>query len=156
LSRHFTSRVFNVFGDYALSMLQRPRALQIAALCQRMHEGQRQVLLITSRGSGRWIIPKGWTMRGKTAAQAAEIEAWEEAGVCPSNVGGEAIGSYTYHKVKRGGLPVPVEVLVYGVWVRSLSDDFPEVGQRKRAWMTPQEAAPLVAEPGLQDLLRSL
>ena len=95
-------------------------------------------------------------VRGKTAAQAAEIEAWEEAGVCPSNVGGEAIGSYTYHKVKRGGLPVPVEVLVYGVWVRSLSDDFPEVGQRKRAWMTPQEAAPLVAEPGLQDLLRSL
>ena len=39
---------------------------QFAALCWRVMDGKVQILLITSRGSGRWIVPKGWPMDGQT------------------------------------------------------------------------------------------
>jgi len=54
---------------------------QFAALPFRVKEDKVQVLLITSRGTGRWIVPKGWPMEGKTPAESALQEAWEEAGV---------------------------------------------------------------------------
>ncbi|MFC6583776.1 NUDIX hydrolase [Sulfitobacter aestuariivivens] len=51
---------------------------QFAALCYRVKKGKVQVLLVTSRGTKRWIVPKGWPMDGKTPAQSAALEAWEE------------------------------------------------------------------------------
>ena len=54
---------------------------QIGAICWRMHRAKVEVLLITSRDTGRWVIPKGWPMQGLSDAEAASIEAWEEAGV---------------------------------------------------------------------------
>lgn len=63
----------------ALRALMGTPAEQTAALCTHPQTGQ--VLLITSRDTGRWVLPKGWPMRGRSMAQAALIEAWEEAGV---------------------------------------------------------------------------
>ncbi|MEN9850080.1 MAG: hypothetical protein RL128_243, partial [Pseudomonadota bacterium] len=54
---------------------------QYGALCWRMHRGKVEVLLITSRDTGRWVIPKGWPIDGLAPAQTAAREAWEEAGV---------------------------------------------------------------------------
>ncbi|MCT4579707.1 NUDIX hydrolase [Donghicola sp.] len=142
------------FNDYVLPMMQRPSQLQTAALCYREAEGEKQVLLITSRGTGRWVIPKGWTMRGLNAGQAAVVEAWEEAGVRPHAEPDEPLGSFNYKKIKGSGLPVDVEVLVYPVRVTKLEDDFPEATQRKRAWVRPRDAANMVDEPGLQEILR--
>lgn len=144
----------NSFTDYVMPMVQRPSQLQTAALCFREHEGEKQVLLITSRGTGRWVIPKGWTMRGLSASQAAVVEAWEEAGVRPQSGPEVPLGSFSYKKVKDSGLPVDVEVLVYAVQVDRLEDDFPESTQRKRAWVRPMDAANMVDEPGLQEILR--
>lgn len=128
---------------------------QVAALCYRETRDGKEVLLITSRDTGRWIIPKGWPMRGKTDAQAAAIEAWEEAGVKPSNVEGDPIGSYDYDKMQGDGVALPVETQVYSVEVDRLAKAFPEVSERSRAWVSPDEAATLVEEPELQDILRA-
>lgn len=148
------------WGSYVLPLVQRPRRLQVAALCYRTdgdgNSDEKQILLITSRDTGRWVLPKGWPMRGKDGSAAAMQEAWEEAGVLGLRLSGDPVGSYTYDKIKDSGLPVPVEVLVYPVAVRELADDFPEKGERTRQWFTPAAAADLVHEPSLQALLRSL
>lgn len=144
------------WGNYVLPLLQRPRRLQVAALCYAMDGGEKKILLITSRDTGRWVLPKGWPMRGKDGSASAMQEAWEEAGVLGLRLSGDPVGSYTYDKIKDSGLPIPVEVLVYPVAVRELADDFPEKDERTRQWFTPAEAATLVHEPSLQTLLRSL
>lgn len=134
-------------------MLQRPRRLQVAALCYRGTGTATQVLLITSRGTGRWVIPKGWPMVGKSAVEAAVTEAWEEAGVRAARAIDRPLGTFLYDKVKASGLPVGVETLVYAVQVDTLEDDFPEVSQRTRRWVAPTEAAGMVKESGLQRIL---
>ncbi|MEL6960190.1 MAG: NUDIX hydrolase [Pseudomonadota bacterium] len=149
------AKISTVLRDVVGPMFRRPKGLQVAALCHRPTKtGSKEVLLVTSRGTGRWILPKGWPMRGKSEAEAAVQEAWEEAGVKAANVQEDPIGSYAYDKVLGKGLPVPVETLVYAVEVEDLARDFPEADERTRKWVTPQEAADLVAEPQLSRLLK--
>lgn len=152
--RGFVGRVRDSGLEFVLPMLKRPRHLQSAALCYRREADRTAVLLITSRGTGRWIIPKGWLMRGKNASEAAVVEAWEEAGVRPARAASRPVGSYTYNKIKDSGLPVAVETLVFPLEVDSIEDRFPEVGERERRWVDPEAAADMVAEPGLQQILR--
>lgn len=130
----------------------RQPAMQVAALC--VDPTTRKVLMITSRGTGRWIIPKGWPMAGLSLAEAALQEAWEEAGVIASP--GQEIGRYHYEKMQDHGFGIPVEVHVFLTEVESLGDDFPEAGRRERSWVTPAEAATMVAEPELAAILRNL
>lgn len=138
-------------------MLQRPKRLQVAALCYRSRDGQpKEVLLVTSRGTGRWIIPKGWPIKGLDGGQAALREAWEEAGVSKARLEGGAIGSYTYDKALDEGWSMQIETLVYPVAVEDMRDEFPEACQRRRKWVDPAEAANMVREPELQSILRHL
>jgi len=137
-------------------MLRRPKRLQVAALCFTRQGPMKKVLLVTSRDTGRWIIPKGWPIDGKDAPGAALQEAWEEAGVAKGNVAPEPVGSYDYDKELASGLPVPVETLVYSVEVTKLKDEFPESEQRRRKWVSPKKASTLVREPELQEILRRL
>jgi 8-oxo-dGTP pyrophosphatase MutT (NUDIX family) len=137
-------------------LLARPKRLQVAALCLRGTAPAREVLLITSRDTGRWILPKGWPIDGLTAPGAALQEAWEEAGVQSGTITEDPLGSYDYDKRLEGGVPVQVEVKVYAVTDVQMADDYPEVDERNRRWMPPTEAATLVDEPGLRDILRLL
>jgi len=129
-------------------------ASQFAALpWRRMPDGSVKVLLITSRGTRRWVIPKGWPMPDRTPAEAAAQEAYEEAGV----VGAPAekpIGAYAYDKRLRDGALQAVEVRVFPleVFVEQLA--FPEHGQREKLWTSPAEAAERVDEPELKALIR--
>ena len=132
---------------------RRPPALQVGALCLQPDTGR--VLLVTSRGTGRWIIPKGWPMDGRSAGGAALREAWEEAGV-QGEVDERPLGRYSYDKKLTRGLSVPVEVQVHLVRVAGLDKNFPERKQRQRRWYSPAEAAELVDEPGLARLIRRL
>ncbi|MCW1955977.1 NUDIX hydrolase [uncultured Lentibacter sp.] len=138
--------------------LRRPKRLQVAALCYKQAKGSdtKEVLLVTSRESGRWIIPKGWPIDGKNAPEAALQEAWEEAGVRKGTVTGKALGLYNYDKELKGGLPVAVETLVFPVKVREMRDDYPEALERSRKWVSPEDAATMVREPQLQEMLRDL
>lgn len=126
---------------------------QYAALCYRKKGRKVEVLLITSRGTGRWILPKGWPMFRKSPAEAAAREAWEEAGVVgtPKET---YIGLYSYTKVISAKKARPCVALVYPVKVKELADKYPEKRERKRAWFSPKKAAKRVAEPELARLLR--
>ena len=126
---------------------------QFAALCFRVHKDRTEVLMITSRRSGRWIVPKGWPMPGKTPAQAAITEAWEEAGV-HGKVYDQCLGIFSYHKAFDEDDGAPCLAMVYPVKVRSLATKFPEAGQRRRKWMPLKKAAEKVAEPELAQILR--
>ncbi|MGR3804372.1 MAG: NUDIX hydrolase [Marinibacterium profundimaris] len=154
--RKLGARIAAAFDAFVRPMLQRPNLLQTGALCHRREGDRTQVLMISSRGTGRWIIPKGWLMRGKNAGEAALVEAWEEAGVRAVLASDRPIGSYVYDKITKRGLPVSVETLVFSVEVQALEDDFPETGQRQRRWVDPDEAAGMVAEPGLKQILLDL
>lgn len=137
-------------------MLGRPPQLQAAALCTRPGtDGGTEVLLITSRGSGRWVLPKGWPMRGRSLAEAAGQEAWEEAGI-RGRVEPQPMGRFAATKTTPGGLDLPCEVAVFRLHVTAMEDLFPEAGQRRRRWLRPDEAAGMVREPGLRRLLAAL
>lgn len=142
--------------NMVMPILQRPKRFQVAALCYRDTPEGKRVLLITSRDTGRWIVPKGWPIDGLDAAGAALQEAWEEAGVREADIERSPVGIYAYRKGMGDGLTVPVEAQVYLTKVRNLEEEYPEVGQRKRAWFSPADAAKLVEEPELQDILRGL
>lgn len=126
---------------------------QVAALCWRIEDGKPQVLLVTSRDTGRWVLPKGWPMPGKNSAEAAATEAWEEAGA-RGRLYDTCVGLYAYHKVLGPELGVPCVVAVFPLRVKSLARDFPERGQRKRRWFSPKKAAQKVDEPELRELLK--
>lgn len=125
---------------------------QVGALPYRqIEEGKLELLLITSRDTGRWLIPKGWPMAGVKDCDAAAQEAWEEAGVV-GPVRQKPIGSYRYDKL----LPkkaIPCRVTVFPLLVEIFDYAWPEFGERKRAWFSPEEAASLVLEKGLAKIL---
>lgn len=146
----------NFWTSVLRPMLSRPNRLQVAALCHREGDNGREVLLITSRDTGRWIVPKGWPMKDKTCGEAALQEAWEEAGVKEATIAPEPIGSYSYDKRLNNGAVEPLDTLVYLADVRELSNEYPERDQRKRKWFSPSEAAKRVREPGLKRILQAL
>ncbi|MGL5008812.1 MAG: NUDIX hydrolase [Paracoccaceae bacterium] len=128
---------------------------QVAALCWRRHRDRIEVLLITSRDTGRWVLPKGWPMDGRSGPEAAAQEAWEEAGV-EGQVAPEVLGLFGYDKVLSPDLSHPCMVSVYPLRVASLSRRFPERHERRRKWFTAEKAARKVAEGELRNLLNSL
>ena len=129
---------------------------QIAALPLKWEDdGSVRVLMVTSRDTGRWVMPKGWEMNGKKPWRAAEIEALEEAGA-EGHIGEECIGTYRYPKILDDGRVIPCEVRVYPMVVEKLLRDWKERKQRTRKWFTPKAAAKRVDEQELADLLMSL
>lgn len=131
-----------------------PQLVQLAALCWRKGKEGREVLLVTS-SSGRWILPKGWPIEGKTPAEAALTEAWEEGGVVRGKASRKPLGTYMATKRTAEGDDVPCLHRVYAIKVREAVDDFPEAHRRDRAWVSPEEASRLVDEDGLRDILRN-
>ena len=127
---------------------------QVAALPLSHNEaGQVQVLLVTSRDTGRWVLPKGWPMKGKKPHHAAEREAYEEAGLI-GRMRKVPLGTYSYEKRLRTGSTVPCEVTVFPLRVKHHRARWPEMNERERRWFSPSEAAEVVAESGLQQILR--
>lgn len=129
--------------------------IQYGAVCWRLHRGKVEVLLVTSRDTGRWIIPKGWPINGLTPADTAAREAWEEAGVQGEVVAGD-LGAYGYAKALDVNHSIPCSVQVFGLRVARLRDKFPERRERRRKWFGVEKAARKVAEPELRALLLSL
>ncbi len=136
-------------------MFRRPPRQQYAALCYRVSKksGSLEVLLLTSRDTGRWVIPKGWPMDGKTSYEVAAREAYEEAGV-RGTVESETIGCYHYPKVLKNGLKVTCKVQVYVLEVSTIAKNFKEKGERRTEWVSCEEAAKRVKEPELSVLFQ--
>ena len=138
-------------------MVQRPPRQQYAALCYRTkNNGEIEVLVATSRDTGRWVIPKGWPMSGRSMAEAALQEAWEEAGVTRGKASRKPLGRYIAIKRTPAGDDLPCLHRVYAVKVQEAVDDYPEAHRRDRIWVTPEQAARLVDEDGLREILTGL
>jgi len=113
-----------------------------------------EVLLVTSRGTGRWVLPKGNVGKREAPHMAAAREALEEAGVtgavCPS-----ALGTYSYRKTLTSGAAIRAEVQLFPLAVTRELDEWPEADQRTRRWFSLAEAAGAVEEADLGVLIRS-
>jgi len=129
-----------------------PRAQFAALPWRRDADGTIEVLLITSRETRRWVIPKGWPIKGKSAAKSAAREAFEEAGVT-GKVSKRPVGAYAYDKRLKNGRLQRVRVAVFGLQVEREADVYPEVGQREKQWSSIEEAARRVDEPELMVIL---
>jgi 8-oxo-dGTP pyrophosphatase MutT (NUDIX family) len=127
-------------------------AQQHAALPYLVVDGAVQVLLVTSRQTGRWVIPKGWPMKGLKPHQAAAREAYEEAGI-EGTVWEQPVAVFTYLKRLSGDKRKRCTVDIYPIAVERQLDDWPEREQRQREWMSPAEAASRVAEAELRTFL---
>jgi len=126
---------------------------QYAALPYRKRPGGLDVLLITSRGSGRWIIPKGWPIAGLSPSHAAAREALEEAGIT-GRISSERIGMYRYDKRLADDTDRDCNVEVFALEVVEQLDSWPEQHQRRREWLSVEEASGRVAETELRKLIR--
>jgi 8-oxo-dGTP pyrophosphatase MutT (NUDIX family) len=132
-----------------------PKTHQVAAVpIRRNSAGAVEVLLVTSRDTGRWVVPKGWPWPKRKDHEAAAGEAWEEAGVrgTPRT---KPIGTYTYGKRNKATISW-LTVSVFLLDVQKEAARWPEAKERQRNWFRPAIAAGLVEEPELKALLRGL
>ena len=138
------------------SKITAAKRVQYGALPYRLGAGLRpQFMLITSRETRRWVIPKGWPKKGKSPRYSAAREAFEEAGV----VGADAkrtIGSFSYEKRMRNGGVVVCEVLVFALEVRRQNKQWPEKQERVVKWLSASQAAEKVKEPKLSAIINRL
>ncbi|MGP2493797.1 NUDIX hydrolase [Mesorhizobium sp. PUT5] len=131
------------------------RIRQVAAVPFRVAEGGAvEVMLVTSRQTQRFIVPKGWPMKGKSGRKAATVEALEEAGVVGTALKPPA-GSYSYWKRLQSHF-VRVDVTVYLLAVTEELANWQEKRRRRRAWLSAADAALLIDEPELATLVKSL
>jgi hypothetical protein len=133
---------------------RRPPAEQLAALpWRRSLDGTVQVLLVAAHDTRRWAIPTAWPVGGRSPSEMAAEEACAEACVT-----GEAsalpIGAYSHGRRLIGGRIRPVRVLVFPVEVLVEQLGCPEPRRRHKLWVTPAEAAEMVDEPELKDVIR--
>jgi 8-oxo-dGTP pyrophosphatase MutT (NUDIX family) len=135
----------------------RPTRIQFGALPYRFdRHAHLQVLLITSRETGRWIIPKGWPIMGFKPAQTAALEAYEEAGV-RGRVSSRPLGHYVYEKRMADRVTsFPCDVQVFPLLVKTQLKKWPESRQRKVQWFPILEAAALIDDDDLRKLILRL
>lgn len=130
----------------------KPCRRQAAALPWKVEKGGIEIMLITSRDTGRWVLPKGWPEGREQLYETAVREAGEEAGLRGS-VSEAHFGSYFYGKVLTTGMEQRCEVLVFPIEVTKVASDWPEKSERTRKWFAPAEAARSVAEEDLGELI---
>jgi 8-oxo-dGTP pyrophosphatase MutT (NUDIX family) len=130
----------------------RNTALQISALPCRTGNGSLEVCVITSRGIGRWIIPKGWPEPDLSHIEVAAKEAWEEAGLT-GDMHPHLYATYTASKEIEPGIGIPVRMDVYLLLDPKQAKKFPERGQRSIEWLSIGEAAQRVDDSGLRNVL---
>ncbi|MFN3388967.1 MAG: NUDIX hydrolase [Allosphingosinicella sp.] len=116
-------------------------------------DGALRILLITSRDTGRWVIPRGNPIPDLSPRESAVQEGYEEAGIT-GIVGPAAIGSYDYGKRRKDGSVDPARVDVFPLRVTHQSERWPESHQRRKQWFGREAAADAVDEPGLKSLIR--
>lgn len=108
-----------------------------------------EILLVTSRQTKRWIIPKGWPIKGLKPCDSAAREAYEEAGV-RGTISRRPTGKYAYDKqLEAPAKVVPCEVYVYPLRVQHQEESWPESHQRQTRWFQPHEALAVVNEGDL-------
>jgi 8-oxo-dGTP pyrophosphatase MutT (NUDIX family) len=136
------------------SKIPRARRLQYGALPYRKSKGHRaEFMLVTSRETRRWVIPKGWPKKGKSPHRSAAREAFEEAGVLGA-VGRQPIGSFSYKKRLQNGASVECKVRVFPLEVKRQTKQWPEKHERQVKWLSASKAAAKVKDAVLSKIIR--
>lgn len=138
-----------------LASLGRRQRVQYAALPWRVSNGALQILLVTTRNTRRWIVPKGWPIPHRAPPECAAREAFEEAGVV-GDVASEPLGAFTYEKQLKSGEKVTCNVEVFPLAVARQSRAWPEKRARQTDWCSVEEALSRIAEPGLRRIVAKL
>ena len=125
--------------------------VQYAALPWRIRESL-EIMLVTSRDTRRWVIPKGWPMKGLKPSTTAAIEALEEAGVV-GKIEKKKLGSYHYRKRLKNGAALLCRVDVFPLRVARQHENWREMHQRVTHWRPYQDAAEQVAEQELKEMI---
>ena len=130
--------------------------VQYAALpFRRRSDASIEIMLITSRDTGRWLIPKGWPVPGLSPQKSAAHEAREEGGLV-GRIGERAVGRYHYDKRLPDGSAVSCAVEVFTLEVERQMKSWPERAERRTQWFVLAEAADAVQEPELQAIIQKL
>jgi 8-oxo-dGTP pyrophosphatase MutT (NUDIX family) len=113
-----------------------------------------EILIVTTRQSRRWIVPKGWPIKRLSPSKSAAREAFEEAGV-RGKIGARPIGAFRYKKTERekSGADPDYEVKIFPLLVRRQSATWPEFGQRVVQWVDPERAISLIREPEMKAIV---
>jgi len=128
-------------------------AAQYAALPWRRRRGDRlEILLVTTRRTGRWIVPKGWPVSGCSPGECAAREAMEEAGVL-GVIALKPIGAFPYRKQRKSGESVRCRVEVFPLQVTHQLRNWPEKSVRQTCWCTAEDAAARTSDPGLRRVI---
>ncbi len=107
-----------------------------------------RICVVSSRGGKRWVVPKGCLEPGKSSAEIALQEAWEEAGLV-GVLQSDPIGTYLYEK---SGFTCHVTIFVMNV--TDVAERWPERDLRQRCWLVPEEAIQRIDDAGLRELIR--
>ncbi len=129
-----------------------PDKLQYAALPWRWNGERLEIMLVSSRETKRWIVPKGWPMSGRSGAASAAIEALEEAGLLGA-ISAQPIGHYFYAKRFSLGKEQLCRVEVFELRVTRQRETWLEQDQRTTQWFPAEEAVGAVSDPGLGALI---
>lgn len=132
-----------------------PLLKQVGALpLRKASKNSIEVLLVSSRDTGRWVIPKGWPSKRLTDSAAAAREAKQEAGVT-GRIAKKPSGTYRYRKIENENVRL-IEVTVYRLWVKKEKSQWKEKLERNRVWFDVETASRKVREPNLRALIAAL
>jgi len=138
----------------ALAQLWWSRIQHAALPFRKRADGSFEIMLVTSRGTGRWIIPKGWPKKGRAPYVTAAREAMEEGGIL-GNIYDTPLGTYRYEK-QQVHFALPCEVTVFALEVAEQMLEWPERRERHTRWFEVCDAATAVQEPELAALILNL
>ena len=139
-------------SSYRCKMTDRVPSQQYGVLPWRRTDSL-EILLITSRETNRWLIPKGWPIDGTSPSEGAAQEALEEAGI-RGVVSVLSSGSFIYDRKLEGSVSQLCRVAVFPLEVNEIFDSWPEAHERQRCWFSPNQAANMVSEPELAEIIR--
>lgn len=135
----------------ALGAAQLPRP-QYGVIPYRLAKHRVEIMLITSRNTRRWVVPKGWPIGRTRPRTVARIEALEEGGL-EGIVSRQSAGFFHYLKRLKTGAVVLCRVEVFTFAVRRQRKTWLESGERDRRWFGVERAIELVREPELKELI---
>lgn len=143
-------------GEKSSNQANRAIRLQYGVLPYRFTEtNSLEVLLVTTRQTRRWIVPKGWPIKGLKPPKSAAREAYEEAGI-RGTVGAKAIGVFSYEKgLDANGATIPCEVRVFPMIVNRQLDTWPEANEREARWFEQTKALSAIRDKELRELIKS-
>jgi 8-oxo-dGTP pyrophosphatase MutT (NUDIX family) len=126
---------------------------QVAAIPLRWTSGRPEVLLVTTRRTGRWTVPKGWPLEDTLGGECAAREAFEEAGIL-GRIEPRSLGAFEYWKNSKQGRVI-LQVTAFALHVDRILQEWPERGERRRTWFAPEVAAKLVGNEQLAVLIKA-